>query len=478
MKCPNCGNDMPAGALYCEHCGEDIHIVPDFEPEIEQNIEDTIQGIADEIVGPQQENPEEKPKSDMGEKRIRSKFFLLGGLIVIVICGVCMAFWVYQYNSSEIQASRAANYVANEKYKKAIACFNRALEIDSENIELQFSLAEVYFLKNNKIEYEYLLRDIIKNPAANTEQLDRAYGKLIAIYRARDDYETISEILTGCDNSVILNTYQNYIASNPEFSVQEGYYTSVQILKISAQGSGKIYYTTDGTAPNEESTQYTAPLVLDNGDFEIKAIFINDNGVESQVVTKEYHIENDYIPAPTLNVISGEYSNPQLIEVEYDDGEVYYTTDGSIPTENSQLYTGGIPMPLGRSNFKFARVRNGVTGDVIERTFVLELDTDFSADNAVDAVIAYFLSTGKIYDEAGHFDDSGAMYRYEFQYAYDIRNVGDYYVVAEILQGSDGSLLKTGTYMAVDIYSGKVYGIQGDKLTADTLIDLENTSES
>ena len=34
MKCPNCGAEMEEGKLYCEHCGEDIHIVPDFEPEV------------------------------------------------------------------------------------------------------------------------------------------------------------------------------------------------------------------------------------------------------------------------------------------------------------------------------------------------------------------------------------------------------------------------------------------------------------
>ena len=46
MKCPNCGADMKEGMLYCEHCGEDIHIVPDFEPEIEYNMEQTLNDIA------------------------------------------------------------------------------------------------------------------------------------------------------------------------------------------------------------------------------------------------------------------------------------------------------------------------------------------------------------------------------------------------------------------------------------------------
>ena len=37
MKCPNCGQEIQADHLYCEKCGMEIRIVPDFEPEIENS---------------------------------------------------------------------------------------------------------------------------------------------------------------------------------------------------------------------------------------------------------------------------------------------------------------------------------------------------------------------------------------------------------------------------------------------------------
>ena len=40
MKCPNCGKELKDGKLLCEFCGDEIHIVPDFEPEIENKIEE------------------------------------------------------------------------------------------------------------------------------------------------------------------------------------------------------------------------------------------------------------------------------------------------------------------------------------------------------------------------------------------------------------------------------------------------------
>ena len=39
MKCPKCGNELKEGMLFCEHCGEEIRIVQDFEPEMDMDME-------------------------------------------------------------------------------------------------------------------------------------------------------------------------------------------------------------------------------------------------------------------------------------------------------------------------------------------------------------------------------------------------------------------------------------------------------
>lgn len=483
MKCPNCGREMTDGTLYCEYCGEDIHIVPDFEPELEQNIQQTIQDIAEDI-GQDAESKEGTAEESGGKKAAKPSKkrhmwqFLTGLAALILMAAIGMGIWVYQYNSEEYQIAKAIECTAAGTYEKAIACYNRALELDEDNIELQFSLAEVYFLKNNKIEYEYLLRDIARNENATTEQLDRAYGKLIAIYRARGDYKTINELLMNSNDEQLLSTYQNYIARTPEFSVKEGYYTSIQILKLSALGTGKIYYSMDGSEPDENSDQYTAPIILEDGDYQIKAVFINDNGIVSDVAVKEYHIDNDVIPAPEVSVISGEYNYPILIEILEDDGEVYYTTDGSAPTYSSPLYTGPIPMPLGKTTYRFARIVNGVTGEVAERSYQLVLDTDYTPEQAVQTVVEYSMQSGKIRDEVGHFDDTEAAYKYEYQYVTNVKDTGDFYVIAEILRGADGSLTKTGTYFAVNIYSGECYKMERDNFNRIVLVDLEKKEDS
>ncbi len=489
MNCPNCGAQMPEGSLYCEKCGEDIHIVPDYEPELDHNIQQAIQNIADEIrkeEGAQNGAPEAgkaaeagktaeadqaaeakktaenkqdaKPKEagQDGKSARKKRLRLLGAAAALALVAVLAVISLFQYFSVDYQTAAARECMDKKQYDRAIRHYGRAMELDGGNVDLKVELAEAYFHKNNKIEYEYLLRSIVKDANATKEQIEGAYGKMIAIYKSRGDYQEINDFLQASKNEAVLAAYQAYIAKEPEFSVIEGYYTTIQPLKLTSFGTGNIYYTLDGSEPSEDSLLYTTPILLEDGDYDVKAYYVNENGIYSNVVEKEYHIRIEELPVPEISVASGEYAAPLNIEVMDVGEEVYYTTDGTTPTLASSLYTAPIPMPLGRSHFKFIRIGNGRTSAVEERTYKLALDTDLTPERAEELVVSYKVETGKIRDASGYTGADGDRYLYQYQCVISMQQSGAYYVISENHQ-QNGAITNTGAYFAVDAYSGKLY---------------------
>lgn len=470
MKCPKCGAEMPEGVLYCEKCGNDIHIVPDFDPVLEDNMSQSIGKLIDEEILQQEE----------GEGRQR---FRMGHYILVTICvcilglaaaGAFAGIKLYQYHSYDYQLEKAVSCLSQEDYDGAIDYYKRALEIDGTDVEVIFALANAYLKQGNKIEYEYLLRELIRNSNVNQEQLERIYGRLISIYREREDYLAINEILTSSNNEAILNAYEIYLAEPPQFNYEEGYYNKVVPLKLTSCTKGKIYYTIDETQPTPDSLLYTAPILLEENTV-VKAIFINEYGIASDVASREYHVELELEDEPQISVISGDYSVPMLIEVlDRDNREVYYTTDGSQPDLHSNLYTGPISMPLGSSKFKFAYVdEEGTSSKVAERSYRLRLQTDITVEEAEALVVEYMLILRKIYNEEGYFStSSAARYLYQYQNVISIDGEGDFYVIAEYYRDEDGVQNKTGSYYAVNVYNKDCYKLLINGNNNYTLVEI------
>ena len=58
MKCSKCGHEIPDGFLLCDKCGYEIQMVPDFEPEVEQSIEESLSNVAEDLIT--SDSPKEK----------------------------------------------------------------------------------------------------------------------------------------------------------------------------------------------------------------------------------------------------------------------------------------------------------------------------------------------------------------------------------------------------------------------------------
>lgn len=72
----------------------------------------------------------------------------------------------------------------------------------------------------------------------------------------------------------------------PTFSPASGS-TYENSQEVSINGSGTIYYTTDGSTPTTSSTQYTAPFTITDN-ITVKAIVVDANGIQSEVSEASY----------------------------------------------------------------------------------------------------------------------------------------------------------------------------------------------
>ncbi|NTV79683.1 MAG: hypothetical protein HGA25_11270, partial [Clostridiales bacterium] len=230
----------------------------------------------------------------------------------------------------------------------------------------------------------------------------------------------------------------------PKFSHEEGTYEEIVNLKMSGNTTGVIYYTIDGTVPDESSLEYTAPLVLDKGSYEISAIFVNSYGFKSSVVSNLYIIDVEVPYEADISLNSGSYIVPEMIVIDVPIGcTVYYTSDGTIPTDTSTAYVKPFPLPFGNTTFKFVVYSNeGVAGNVAERTYSLFVNANVTAVDAVNSLVEKLCDDGVILDYDGHvYGRKGRnLYLCTAAFTYVGQN---YYLVLENYEDVTGTVFKT-----------------------------------
>lgn len=108
-------------------------------------------------------------------------------------------------------------------------------------------------------------------------------------------------------------------------------------ITITSTVSAPIYYTTDGSYPNENAKKYTGPFQV-NCCTQITAVSAYKlNGSRSEVTVLA---KNGYsIPTPVISY-TPKNGKAQITITSSIGAPIYYTTDGSTPTASSKKYTG------------------------------------------------------------------------------------------------------------------------------------------
>ena len=311
----------------------------------------------------------QQKRLEAAKRKRRNLLITLFCIVALIGIGIYVA---YQNSYTGMirkgyRALQTKDYTAAERY------FDRAIVKDKSKPEAYTGYAEIYIDQNDLESAEQVFLGAIETQPTN----ENLYQAAIDFYMDTEQPEKIAALLQGCEDKGVLSAVSDYITSEPEFSLEEGTYSEVQEVALSAENGETIYYTTDGSEPSAESgTQYAEPILLQTeGTTEIRAIAVNSQGIPSVAVSRTYTIEFPIVDAPAVTPSTGQYSSGEQITITVPEGyTAYYTTDGTDPDPSTaQQYTGPVSMPENtQTTFKAILVNNenGKSTDITTRSYI------------------------------------------------------------------------------------------------------------
>ena len=138
------------------------------------------------------------------------------------------------------------------------------------------------------------------------------------------------------------------LAATPTFSPTPGNYSPSQFVSLSDATPGAvIYYTLDGSTPDQNANLYTGPFTI-SGITTVSAIAMANSYFPSLVASATYNTLPQ-ADAPTFSPLPGTYLGEQWITLAdtAPNATIYYTWDGSTPTTSSLQYT--VPILITRT---------------------------------------------------------------------------------------------------------------------------------
>ena len=104
-----------------------------------------------------------------------------------------------------------------------------------------------------------------------------------------------------------------YISEAPAANREPGVYEAGRTVRVKLAAAGDIYYTTDGSAPTEESTPYTGAITVDKT-IVLRAVAVEEGGAPSRALTLSFFIGEEH----TLPVLSLVTDSPRRFSEIYE----------------------------------------------------------------------------------------------------------------------------------------------------------------
>ncbi len=313
MQCKVCNAFIPEGYMYCPVCGEEIIIVSDFEIKLEDNIDVASLAKTAEIPDLSEFISEHSTNTQVIEPESVPKPV-----------------------RKKPEADKAAEKSVLPKINKKLAILFAVIGA---------VVATSATIGGIKIR--------------NYFSYDHQYAK------ARREYETgdyESAIKTGKHLNSLGNAKRGKILLADSYIAEHNYDAAIAVLYDALNNDPTdidLYDRIVECYKTENNSTGISELIANSSDTTLALRY------------------SDYVSiAPTFSLESGAYIEPDPITLSAPgDGTIYYTVDGSEPTEESLVYMGPIPLETGKNVISAMYINEkGIVSETVTNTYEVELD--------------------------------------------------------------------------------------------------------
>ena len=218
MKCPACGYEIAEDHLYCEKCGKEIQIVPDFEPEIENSIIETLTTVAEQIddtnasdnTGGKTDVREDKIQKNVSAKEKGKEGFLaeepaknwflisLVTFIAVMVIAAFTAVFMYHRYSTAYQVEQAKECAADGNLERAVEFLEKARTLEENPADIVLLEAGYLYQMGESDRALEILLELIDTVQLDYDKKEKAYENVVAIYSEQERFKEINSLLNAC----------------------------------------------------------------------------------------------------------------------------------------------------------------------------------------------------------------------------------------------------------------------------------------
>ncbi len=230
--------------------------------------------------------------------------------------------------------------------------------------------------------------DTYSNISLSTTGITSAYG--LRISHVKESGYNVRYYSFSLSYKTGGTTYSDYMTTctaagtvaTPTFTVDAGTYNVAKSVELNCEtADATIYYTTDGTAPDNTKTAYSGAISVDKS-MTIKAIAIKDGLTDSEVAEAAYTLK---CLAPTITKTPKHFLETATVTITCAEGEtIHYTTNGNDPTTSSASYSAPFEISAATTVKAIAVKANWNNSDIASETFTKA--TVLSVADARDAI--------------------------------------------------------------------------------------------